>query len=80
MLQVAFAGTFSATLERPVRTRLGIPCDVILGEEAGIVALLSDVDVLITLAFTRQMGGAAKRLKLVQVPSKRSCGEPTIWP
>src|SRR5437867_3295507 len=68
MLQVAFAGTFSATLERPVRTRLGIPCDIILGDEAGVVARLSDVDVLITLAFTREMGAAAKRLKLVQVP------------
>src|SRR2546426_8404910 len=68
MLQVAFAGTFSAPLERPVRTRLGIPCDIILGDEAGVVARLSDVDVLITLAFTREMGAAAKRLKLVQVP------------
>ena len=67
-LQVAFAGTFSATLEPTVRARLGMPCDVILADEAGIVSQLSDVDVLITLEFTRERGAAAKRLKLVQVP------------
>src|SRR6266508_2824860 len=68
MLRVAFAGTFSATLEPTVRARLGMPCDVILADETGIVSQLSDVDVLITLGFTREMGAAAKRLKLVQVP------------
>ncbi len=68
MLRVAFAGTFSARLEARVRAHLGIPCDIILADEVGIVSRLSDVDVLITLAFTRQMGGAAGRLKLVQVP------------
>src|SRR5437867_7655059 len=68
MLRVAFAGTFSATLEPTVRARLGMPCDVILADETGIVSQLSDVDVLITLGFTRETGAAAKRLKLVQVP------------
>src|SRR6059036_4334719 len=68
MLRVAFAGTFSATLEPAVRARLQTPCDVVLGDEVGIVSRLSDVDVLVTLAFTRQMGAAAGRLKLVQVP------------
>ncbi|MGH7304701.1 MAG: 2-hydroxyacid dehydrogenase [Candidatus Rokuibacteriota bacterium] len=68
MLQVAFAGTFSATLEPSVRARLSTPCDVILADEVGIGARLSEVDVLVTLAFTREMAGAAKRLKLVQVP------------
>src|SRR5437870_6065714 len=68
MLRVAFAGTFSATLEPAVRARLQTPCDVVLGDETGIVTLLSDVDVLVTLAFTREMAAAAKRLKLVQVP------------
>ncbi len=68
ILQVAFAGTFSATLEPTVRARLEMPCDVIVADETGIVSQLSDVDVLITLAFTREMGTAAKRLKLVQVP------------
>jgi phosphoglycerate dehydrogenase-like enzyme len=45
-----------------------MPCDVILDDEVGIVSRLSDVDVLVSMAFTREMGGAAKRLKLVQVP------------
>jgi len=68
MLQVAFAGTFSATLEPSVRARLDVPCAIILGDEAGIVSRLADVDVLVTLAFSPEMGAAAKRLKLVQVP------------
>src|SRR3989454_8838388 len=68
ILQVAFAGTFSATLEPTVRARLEMPCDVIVADETGIISQLSDVDVLITLGFTREMGAAAKRLKLVQVP------------
>src|SRR5262245_9557495 len=68
MLRIAFAGTFSATLEPAVRARLPMPCDVILGDESGVVPRLSDVDVLVTLVFTQEMAAAAKRLKLVQVP------------
>jgi len=68
MLRVAFAGTFSTTLEPSVRARLAAPCDVITGDEAGIVSRLADVEVLVTLAFNRQMAAAAKNLKLVQVP------------
>jgi len=45
-----------------------MPCDVILDDETGIVPRLSEVDVLVTLAFTREMATAAKRLRLVQVP------------
>lgn len=68
MLQVAFAGTFSATLEGPVRARLTMPCGVVMGDETGIVSRLADVDVLVTLGFNREMAAAAQRLKLVQVP------------
>ncbi len=68
MLRIAFVGTFSATLEPAVRARLSMPCDVVLSDETGIVPRLSDVDVLVTLAFTREMAAAAKRLRLVQVP------------
>jgi phosphoglycerate dehydrogenase-like enzyme len=67
-LRVAFAGAFAVRLEQPVRAHLSMPCDVILADEVGIVSRLSDVDVLVTMAFTREMGGAAKRLRLVQVP------------
>lgn len=68
MLQIAFAGTFAATLEAPVRARLQLPCDVVVDDETRIASRLSSVDVLVSLAFTREMGAAAKRLKLVQVP------------
>jgi phosphoglycerate dehydrogenase-like enzyme len=68
MLRIAFAGTFAARLEEPVRARLDVPHDVVVADEAGIVARLADVDVLITLAFSRDMGTAARRLRLVQVP------------
>jgi phosphoglycerate dehydrogenase-like enzyme len=68
MLRIAFAGTFSATLAPSVCARLEMPCDVIVGDEIGIVARLSEADVLVTLAFNREMAAAAKKLKLVQVP------------
>jgi phosphoglycerate dehydrogenase-like enzyme len=65
---VAFAGTFSATLEPAVRARLTIPCDVVLGDESAIIERLAEVDVLVSLVFTHEMAAAANRLKLVQVP------------
>jgi len=68
MLRVAFAGTFSATLEPAVRARLSAPCDVVVVDEAGVVTRMADLDVLVTLVFTREMAAAAKRLRLVQVP------------
>ena len=68
MLRVAFAGTFSASLEPRVRSHLTVPCDIIVDDEDAIASRLSDVDVLVTLAFTPAMGAAAGRLKLVQVP------------
>ena len=68
MTHVAFAGTFSASLEPRVRAHLGVPCEVTVAEESDIVSRLSDVDVLVSMAFTRAMATAAPRLKLVQVP------------
>jgi phosphoglycerate dehydrogenase-like enzyme len=68
MLQVAFAGTFAASLEPSVRARLRTRCDVVCGDEAAIVSSLADVDVLVTLVFNREMAAVAKRLRLVQVP------------
>jgi phosphoglycerate dehydrogenase-like enzyme len=66
--RVAFAGTFPRTLAQPVKSRLNVACDVIQADEAEIVSRMADVDVLVTMAFTREMAGAAGRLKLVQVP------------
>ena len=68
MLRVAFAGTFAASLEPRVRVHLTVPCDVLLTDEAAIVGKLGEVDVLVTLGFTREMAAAARRLRFVQVP------------
>jgi phosphoglycerate dehydrogenase-like enzyme len=68
MTRVAFAGTFSASLVPRVRAHLGVPCEVTVAEEASIVSKLPGVDVLVSMAFTREMGAAADGLKLVQVP------------
>ena len=67
-MKVAFAGAFACRLAGQVRARVQVPCDFILADESAIATMLSDVDVLVTLGFTREMGEAAKRLKLVQVP------------
>lgn len=67
-LRVAFAGTFAMSLAPPVQTHLHIPCDVILDDEPGMVSQLADVDVLVSMAFTWEMGAVANRLKLVHVP------------
>ena len=85
MLRVAFAGSFATRLEAPVRACLGMPCTLIADDEARIVSQLSDVDVLVTMAFTREMAASATRLKLVQVPGAgldridRSALPPGTW-
>jgi phosphoglycerate dehydrogenase-like enzyme len=66
--RIAFAGTFAARLQDRVRAHLGIPCEMIAADESGIAARLDGVNVLVTLAFTREMGAAARGLRLVQVP------------
>ncbi|MBI2217942.1 MAG: hypothetical protein HYU51_11640 [Candidatus Rokubacteria bacterium] len=68
MPKVAFAGVFAARLEPAVRTRLVTPCDIVVDDERGIVRHLADADVLVTMAFTREMAVSAGRLALVQVP------------
>src|SRR5919204_4368421 len=68
MLVVAIAGTFASSLEASLRAALRAPCEIIVGDEAHIAAKLDQVDVLVTMGFTRAMGPAARRLKLVQVP------------
>ena len=68
MLRVAFAGTFPARLKEPARRHLGIACEIVVADETGIIAQLAGVDVLVTMALTAEMGRAATRLKLVQVP------------
>lgn len=68
MLHVAFAGTFAASLEQPVRRHLTTPCKIVVASEAEILPLLPELDVLVTMGLTAAMGKAAARIKLVQVP------------
>jgi phosphoglycerate dehydrogenase-like enzyme len=68
MIKVAFAGAFASRLLEPVRKKLEVECELISGDEAGIIPQLADTNVLVTLAFSRQMAEAAPALKLVQVP------------
>jgi phosphoglycerate dehydrogenase-like enzyme len=67
-MHVAFAGTFSRSLQPRVCAHLDVPCDVTVAEETEVVATLGAADVLVSMAFTREMSAAAGRLRLVQVP------------
>src|SRR5262245_12684302 len=68
-LRILFAGTFAARLADPVKGRLTAPCDIAVADHDSVAPRqLEEVDVLVTMAFTREMGAAARRLRLVQVP------------
>ena len=66
-MKAAFAGSFAVRLIEPVRKRLTIPCEIVSGDEAGILYRLGDADVLVSMAFTKEMA-AGNRLRLLQVP------------
>jgi phosphoglycerate dehydrogenase-like enzyme len=68
MLQVAFVGTFPASLEPQIRRHLTTPSETIVASETDILGRLSDIDVLVTMKLTAEMARAATRLKLIQVP------------
>jgi phosphoglycerate dehydrogenase-like enzyme len=68
MLRIAIAGTFAASLEQPLRRHLDVPCEIVVADETEIAPLLGGADVLISMAFTAEMGRQAANLKLVQVP------------
>ena len=67
-MKVAFAGVFAGQVADRVRASLRIPCEVTLTDDRETVARLGDIDVLVSMAFTREMAAAAPRLRLVQVP------------
>jgi hypothetical protein len=67
-LKAAFAGSFFVRLIEPVRKRLTIPCEIVSGDEAGILDQLGGADVLVSMAFTKEMAAAGNGLRLVQVP------------
>jgi phosphoglycerate dehydrogenase-like enzyme len=68
MLKVGIIGTFAASLEDAIRRNLAIPCEIVVSDEVRIVTLLADIDALVTMVLTGEMGRAGTRLKLVQVP------------
>src|SRR5215469_10822850 len=68
MQTIGIVGTFAASLEGAIRENLTIPCEIVVADEARIVSRLADIDVLVTMVLTPEMGRAATRLKLVQVP------------
>src|SRR5882757_2653455 len=67
-MRAVFAGSFAVRLVEPVRQRLAIPCEIVAGDEAGVVDQLRDADVLVSMAFTKEMAAAGTSLRLVQVP------------
>lgn len=67
--RVAFAGAFATRLEPAVRRYLGPAYEIVASDdEAEILAGLGEIDALVTLGFTHEMGAVARRLRLVQVP------------
>jgi phosphoglycerate dehydrogenase-like enzyme len=67
-MKVAFAGSFAVRLAEPVRSQLSIPCDVVAGDEAVMIAELADTDVLVSMGFTQALAEAGPNLRLIQVP------------
>jgi phosphoglycerate dehydrogenase-like enzyme len=67
-MRAAFAGAFAVRLSEAVRKRLTIPCEIVCGDETGILDHLGGSDVLVSMAFTKEMAAAGSSLRLVQVP------------
>jgi phosphoglycerate dehydrogenase-like enzyme len=68
MLRAVFVGALSSSFADRVRAHLTVACDFVHTDEKSVVGLLPEIDVLVTLVFTKEMGAAASRLRLVQVP------------
>ena len=68
MAKIGFAGAFARRFVAPLRAQISGAHEIVEADEAGIVAHMADVDLLVSMRFTREMGQAARRLKLVQVP------------
>lgn len=66
-MKAAFAGSIAMRQVEPVRKRLTIPCEIVSGDEDAILRQLGDADVLVSMALTKEMAAAGKRLRLVQV-------------
>ena len=67
-MKVTFAGSFAVRLADPVKLLLSMPCDVVAGDEAAMIAKLADTEVLVSMGFTKAMAEASPNLRLIQVP------------
>jgi phosphoglycerate dehydrogenase-like enzyme len=68
MLQVAFVGAVSTCFVDPVRDRLAKVCAIHCLDEAQALQRMPELDVLVSMVFTRAMAERATRLRLLQVP------------
>jgi phosphoglycerate dehydrogenase-like enzyme len=68
MLRVAFLGPLASSFADRVRAHVTVPCEIVHLDEKDAAGALPSIDVLVTVAFTREMGTAAPRLRLIQVP------------
>ena len=68
MTRIGFVGPLAASFADAVRARMTEPFEFVTASEADIVAHMPELDVLVSLVFTREMAATARRLKLVQVP------------
>jgi len=67
-MKVAFAGSFAARLAERVRKQLEAPCEIVTGDEVGILQQLRDAQILVSMGFDAAMASAGPCLRLVQVP------------
>src|SRR5262245_38143628 len=68
MLRVAFVGPLASSFADRVRSHLTMPVDFVHTDADRVLGLLPEIDVLVTLVFTKEMSAAASRLRLIQVP------------
>jgi phosphoglycerate dehydrogenase-like enzyme len=68
MLQAAFVGAVSTCFVEPVRDRLAKVCAIHCLDETQALQRMPDLDVLVSMVFTREMSARANRLRLLQVP------------
>jgi phosphoglycerate dehydrogenase-like enzyme len=68
MLQVAYVGAVATGFAEPVRDRLAKVATIHCLEEADVLVRLPELDVLVSMVFSRAMAERAERLKLLQVP------------
>lgn len=67
-MKAVFAGSFAVRLAESVRERLSVPCEIVTGDETGVLPHMGDADVLVSMGFDHAMAAAGPRLRLVQVP------------